>query len=107
MTTTTPLQALPVPQETDNPDVPVHMNALAVALEKRLFGVYNSASDRDAKITSPAEGQVAYQKDTDKVYLYINTWTQIWPATGVPAVFKGTTVPNNSTGVDGDLYFKY
>jgi len=107
MATTTALQALPVPEETDKPDPPADFLKLANAVEKRLAAVYASAADRDAKVTAPAEGQVAILKDVNRIYCYFDTaWTQIYPPTGLPTITSGTTAPNNATGANGDVYLQ-
>lgn len=107
MATTTPLQDLPVPEITDDPDVVGDINALANAIEKKLAGVYNSVADRDARITAPVEGQVAILRDLDKGYIYLaGGWKQFYPASG-PSITSGTTAPSNATGANGDLYLRY
>ena len=104
MATTTPLQNLPIPEDTDDPNVPGDISALANAIEKRLAGVYNSVADRDARIVTPQEGQVAILKDVDKIYCYFgSTWTQIYPP-ALPAITSGTTAPTG--GANGDIYFQ-
>ena len=106
MATTTPLQGLPIPEATDDPNIAADITSLALAIEKRLVGVYASAVDRDAKVTSPQEGQVALLKDVNKIYWYDSAaWVQIFPA-NVPSITSGTTAPSNATGNDGDLYFR-
>ncbi len=105
MATTTPGQSLPVPTGTDDPDIPADLLALASAIEKRLMGVYNNATDRSARVTAPQEGQFAYLKDTKLVYRYDGAaWVQ-FPA-AQPAITSGTTVPSNASGANGDIYFK-
>lgn len=107
MATTTPLQNLPVPEDTDDPNIPADITALATAIEKRLVGVYNDAADRDARITAPQEGQVAVLKDTDKIHGYFSgAWKQIYPAQGLQTIRNGSAAPDNSVGVDGDVYFR-
>lgn len=103
---TTPLQSFPTPISTDDPDVTADTYTLATAIEKRVMGVYNNATDRDARITSPQEGQFAYLKDTDLVWRYTGSaWTLFPPA--APSITSGTTTPSNGTGANGDIYFKY
>lgn len=106
MATTTPMQAFPVMEGTDDPDIPADIMALALAIEKRVVGVYNNVADRDAKITAPVEGQIAYLKDTNKLTYYSGSaWTDVVPA--LPAFYSGTTAPDNADGVNGDIYIKY
>lgn len=106
MATTTPGQSFPVPQSTDDPDVPGDMLALALAIEKRVVGVYNDVADRNARVTAPQEGQFAYMKDTNTFAFYTGSAWQGFP-TPVPSITSGTTVPSNATGANGDIYFKY
>lgn len=105
MATTTPGQSLPVMTASDDPDIPADIMSLALAIEKRLMGVYNNATDRDTRVPSPQEGQFAILKDTDLVYRYTGSaWTLFPPA--APTITSGTTVPSNGTGANGDIYFK-
>lgn len=104
MATTTPRQDLPIPTSGDDPDIVADLNSLAVAIEKRLFGVYDDTADRDARNSSPEEGQVAFHKDTNRVYCYYDSaWNQIYPQT-FPAITSGTSAP--SGGSNGDVYFQ-
>jgi hypothetical protein len=106
MATTTPQQGLPVPEATDDPNVAEDITNLALAIEKRLVGVYTSAADRDAKVTAPQEGQVAITKDNDRMFFYSGSaWVQMFPAV-VPSITSGTTAPSNATGSNGDVYFR-
>jgi hypothetical protein len=105
MATTTPMQAFPVMEATDDPDIPADIMALAVAVEKRVVGVYNNVADRDAKIASPQEGQVAYLKDSNTLTFYTGAaWTDVVP--DVPSFTSGAVVPDNATGSNGDVFFK-
>lgn len=105
MATTTPLQSLPVPELTDDPDVVGDMTALAVAIEKRLMGVYASATDRNTKVSSPQNGQFAFLVDTGKMYVYRSSAWNEFPAPQV-SITAGSSVPSNSVGNDGDVFFK-
>lgn len=105
MPTTTTAQAFPVPVSTDDPDIAADLLTLATAIEKRVAGVYNNAADRDAKITSPQEGQVAFLKDTNNWTYYNGTiWDLMFP--DLPSFSSGTTVPSNASGANGDVFFK-
>lgn len=106
MVANTPANTFPYPQSTDDPDVPSDMQALAVAIDKRVMGVYNNASDRNSKTsTILQEGLFAYLKDTDAVTYYDGAAWQPYPA-AYPAITSGTSVPSNSSGTDGDIFFK-
>lgn len=104
MATTTTLQDLPIPEDTDDPDVVDDMTNLANAIELRLAGVYNTVTDRDTRITSPAEGQVGYLKDSN-TWTYYNgsAWTEMFAV--VPSITSGTAAPTG--GSDGDIYFQH
>jgi len=105
MTTTTPAQGFTVPTSDDDPNIPDDMLTLATAIEKRVCGVYNSATDRGTKVPSPQEGQVAYLKDTN-TWTYYNgsAWTGMFA--DVPTFSSGTSVPSNASGANGDVFFK-
>lgn len=103
---TTALQQLRTPNPDEDPDIPGDLANLADDVDKRLGAVYNSAADRDSRNTSPQEGQFAYLKDTDKLYVYTTTWTQIWPPTGIPTFTSGSGAPSSASGTTGDVYFQ-
>lgn len=106
MVTTTPGQSFPVPESTDDPNVPDDMNNLALAVERRVFGVYNNVTDRNTRVPAPQEGQVAFIKDTDAFVFYNGTsWEPMFEQP--PTFFSGTSVPSSGLGVNGDVYFKY
>ena len=105
MATTTPAQAFPVMTAGDEPNIPADILALATAIEKRVLGVYNNATDRDTKLTAPQEGQVAYLKDTNAFTYYDGAaWDAMF--TTPPEFSSGTVVPSNASGNDGDVFFK-
>ena len=107
MATTTPLQNLPVPEDADDPNIPADITALANAIEKRLAGVYANVADRDARITAPEEGQVAILRDVDQIHCYLaGAWKQVYPAQGLQTIRNGSAAPDNSVGVNGDVYFR-
>lgn len=105
MPSTTPMQGFRVPINSDDPDVVDDMTQLARAIERRVVGVYASAADRDAKVTAPEEGQVAYLKDSNSFTFHTGTaWTAMFQQP--PAFNVGTVVPDNSMGSNGDVFFK-
>lgn len=105
MPTTTPQQAFPVMVDGDDPDIPEDIMALALAIEKRVVGVHNNVAARDAAVTSPEEGQVAYLKDSNKLTYYTGSaWADVLPT--IPNFSTGTTVPLDSSGTNGDVFFK-
>lgn len=105
MPTTTPGQSFPVPVNGDDPNIPEDLSNLAVAIEKRVMGVYNSIADRDARVTVPQEGQCAFLKDTNSFTYYNGSaWAAMFQQP--PTFTVGTVVPGNGTGVNGDVFFK-
>ena len=105
MATTTSNQALRIPQTTDDPNIVEDMTNLALDIEKRLVMVFNSTADRSSRLPSPTEGMLSYLKDTD-TYSYFNgtSWTDL--VSDAPTFSSGTAVPSNSSGSDGDVFFK-
>lgn len=105
MATTTANQAIRVPQSTDDPDVVDDLNKAILDVEKKLVMVFNSASDRSTRVTTPTEGMLSYQKDTDLYYTYNGAaWVALLPA--VPTFTYGTAVPSNASGANGDVFWK-
>ncbi|MFF7210318.1 hypothetical protein ACFZAU_07210 [Streptomyces sp. NPDC008238] len=101
MTSYTALSALPFPQPTDSADLPAHMKALADAADGRTVLRFADAATRDAKITAPAAGMVAwlaapgcftYHNGTAWVGLGVwNGYTPTWTATTTnPTIGDGT-----------------
>lgn len=60
MTDTTAINAIPFPEGTDDPDISAEVAAAAAALDNVMVPRFASASERDAVITSPVEGQLAW-----------------------------------------------
>lgn len=104
MATTTPGQDFPTPTNSDDPDIPGDLFALASAIEKRVVGIYNNVADRDTRVPAPVEGQVAYLKDTNSfVYYDSAAWVTMFPTP--PTFTSSASVPSNGTGADGDVHF--
>jgi hypothetical protein len=105
MATTTPNQGLPVPQSTDDPNIVEDLTNLALAIEKKLVMAFTNASDRSSRVPSPAEGMFAFMKDTNEFHVFDGSeWTPAIPA--MPVFSSGTTVPPNTSGDDGDVFFQ-
>lgn len=104
---TTPLQGLSYSIGSDNPKtIDDTMKLLAEGLEKKLVQVYTSTTDRDSKLTAPTNGMLVYLTGTNVLQLRVgSSWTQIYPPPSAPTITSGTSVPSNSTGADGDLFF--
>lgn len=105
MPTTTTAQGFPVMVDGDDPNIPEDIMNLTKAIEKRVMGVYNTATDRNTKLPTPEEGQVAYLKDTNTFTFYTGSaWTNMF--TAPPTFTSGATVPANTSGSNGDVFFK-
>lgn len=105
---TTPMQGLSYSVGTDNPKtIDDTMKLLAEGTEKKLVQVYTSTADRDAKCTAPTNGMLIYITGTNVLQLRVgSTWTQIYPPAAQPTISTGSTVPANSSGANGDLFFQ-
>lgn len=101
---TTPAQLFPIPLAIDNPDVVDDVGGLAKAIEKRVIGVYATTADRDTKTTAAGveEGMFAFTKDSNRTWYYTGSAWVGWP----PQITSGSSVPANSVGTDGDVFFK-
>jgi len=102
-----PVQGLPYPDQNEKLNtVDEYIRNLAFALEKKLFMVFENASDRDTKIGTPTEGMVAYLKTENQAHVRVDaTWKQIYPAS--PTIYTGTAAPAASLGAVGDIYVQY
>jgi len=106
-TPTTPAQQFPIPVDGDDPDVTGDTATLAKAIEKRVVGVYASTADRDTKTAAAGvqEGMFAFTKDTNKLWYHDGAaWQEF--RIGSFAITSGGTVPANSSGNNGDVFFK-
>lgn len=65
MSTSSPLQNLPIPESTDAANAPAQISALAQAAEKKLVMTFASESARDAAITSPVQGMTCFITGAD------------------------------------------
>jgi hypothetical protein len=104
---TTANQQLPYPTAADDPNVPQDIQALAEAVDKKVVMVFASVSDRSTRVPAPTAGMLGVMNDTDTVVFYDGAaWKTIYPPP-VPAVTNGTTVPSNSSGANGDVFYKF
>lgn len=104
MATTTSNQGIRIPQSTDDPDVVGDLNNAVADIEKKLVMVFNNTSDRSTRLPAPTEGMLSYLKDVDLYYTYNGTaWVLL---VNVPAFTSGSSVPSNSVGNNGDVFFK-
>ena len=105
MATTTSNQGIRIPQSTDDPDVVGDLGNAVADIEVRLVMVFTSATDRSTRVPAPTEGMFSYLKDVNKHYYYDGTaWQALVPS--VPTFSSGTSVPSNSSGADGDVFWK-
>jgi hypothetical protein len=107
MPTTTANQQIPLPVDTDDPNIPDDLNTLATFLEHQIVGIYTTTSDRDTRANSTAkEGQVAFVKADNSFWVWNgSTWDKMYISYSyVPAITSGTAAP--SGGNNGDVYFK-
>ena len=101
---TTPAQGFPVPVAADDPDIVADVTSLAKAIEKRVVGVYATSAARDTATNAAGveEGMFAFTKNDNRMWYYSGTAWVPWP----PTITAGSSVPSNSVGVDGDVFFK-
>lgn len=100
-------QGLPYPESTDTPNTPLHIQNLAVAVEKKVVMVFTDSTQRDTKVAAPTSGMFCVLTGTDVVQFYDGaTWQQIYPPV-IPTFTRGTVVPSNSSGADGDVFLKF
>ena len=96
-----------VPDANEDPNLAFDLLAIAKAIEKRLVGVYATAAARDAATTAAGvqEGMFAFTMDTDTFwYRSASAWVSFPPPQ--PAITHGSSVPPNSSGTNGDVFFK-
>lgn len=104
---TTPAQGWRIPIPADDPDVVDDITQLAKLIEKRVMGVYATTAARDTATTTAGveEGMFAFTKDSNQVWYYDGSaWVAFPPAQ--PAITSGTSVPADSSGANGDIFFK-
>ncbi|MEV5535003.1 hypothetical protein [Streptomyces prunicolor] len=101
MTSYTPLGGLPYPAPTDTADLPFHLQSLAEGIDARTVLRYATAAARDAAVTTPAAGMVAWLTTPGTLSYYTgtawialgawNAYTPAWTAaTTNPAIGDGT-----------------
>ena len=106
MATQTANQGMPYPEGEDPPNIPLFIQNLAEAVEKKLVMVFTNSGQRTTKVPAPTSGMMSVLTDTDVVEFYDGaTWQRVYPP-NVPTFTRGTTVPSNATGANGDIFFK-
>ncbi|MFD7897495.1 hypothetical protein [Streptomyces sp. NPDC059743] len=81
----TPMSNLPYPQPADPADLPAHLKALAEALDHRTVLRFADAAARDAKVTAPIAGMLAWVGSPGRLMYY--TGAEWVPAAPTP-VYK-------------------
>lgn len=78
-------------------------NTNSVWIPVRVYNFFASAAARDAAITAPVEGQIAYLQDTDAIWLYDGAvWRLRWRwGTGSPETVVTATVGAQFIRTDG------
>jgi hypothetical protein len=106
MPTNTPIQGFRIPAGADDPDVVDDIKQLAEGVEKRVMMIFATAAARDTAVTGKVEeGMFAFLKDTNALTYYDGSaWQTFKP--GSFAITSGATVPSNTSGTDGDVFFK-
>ncbi|MFE6165579.1 hypothetical protein ACFQ7F_42510 [Streptomyces sp. NPDC056486] len=81
MVALTPLGSLPYPQPADNADIPVHLQSLAEAVDGRTVLRFADGAARDAKLTDPIPGMVAWLNNPGRFYYFAadKRWTALVP----------------------------
>lgn len=104
---------LPYPQSSDTPDVPRDIQALASAVDTKLLQTvrtFATTAARDAAITSPTAGMVAYIDSNDVnegLYVHNGTswrkgpgWNAPWGTMGVNTKGSNQTISSANTWTD-------
>jgi hypothetical protein len=76
----TPISTLPYPQATDPADLPAHLKALADAADGRLVMRFPDTATRDAKLTAPVAGMLAWIGTPGRMMYYTGSaWVPVAP----------------------------
>ena len=96
-----------IPDANEDPNIPGDLSSLANKIEKRVMGVYATTAARDSATSAAGveEGMFAFTKDTNSTWYFDGTAWQAWPPPQ-PLVTSGPTVPPNSSGNNGDVFFQ-
>ncbi|MFG2138015.1 hypothetical protein [Streptomyces sp. NPDC048650] len=81
MSKLTPLGNLPYPEQADTADIPTHLQSLAEAVDGRTVLRFTDGSGRDAKVTAPVAGMVAWLSNPGRLTYYTGTvWALVSPS---------------------------
>jgi hypothetical protein len=95
------------PLDTDNPEIPNDIQYAVLDIESHLVGIYTGTTDRTTRNGSPTEGEVGYMKDTNTLVAYDGSaWVTISAPTGIVNITSGPVVPANTSGNNGDVFFR-
>jgi hypothetical protein len=96
-----PVSGVTLPQTTDTDNVPGALATLMDGVEPQLLLRFASASERDALLTAPQRGQVAWLDNPGKHTKYDGAaWVNLNPRMGTPVDYHGSSggnVPGNTT----------
>ncbi|KFF96218.1 hypothetical protein IQ62_37480 [Streptomyces scabiei] len=96
MTAYTPLNGLPYPQPTDTANLPLHLQSLAEVVDGRTVMRFGNAAARDAAITTPAPGMVAWLSTPGQLTHYTGSlWAPVTP--GLVYLYNNTVGTTTST----------
>ncbi|MDQ0992023.1 hypothetical protein [Streptomyces sp. V3I7] len=77
----TTISGLPYPQPTDPADLPAHLKALADAVDGRAVLRFADATARDAKVTAPVAGMIAWVGTPGRMMYHTGTaWVPLAPS---------------------------
>jgi hypothetical protein len=93
-----------LPDDNESADFPFQIAQIVNAIEPNLVLKAGSVAAANTSLAPPAEGMVLVTTVAPKeVYVRQGTaWVKIYPNQ-----YAGTTVPANTLGVNGDVYFQY
>lgn len=108
--TVTPVNGVQVPDHNELLNqVAVFSQKVAAQTEPFTVMRFDNQADLTATLVgalAPAEGMVAYIKDSDVLQLYTGSaWKRIYPVER--QTYVGTTTPSASLGAVGDIYLQY
>ncbi|MER7813715.1 hypothetical protein ABZ714_30775 [Streptomyces sp. NPDC006798] len=95
---TTPIGAAPYPAPTDADSVPADMMALAVWASTRVTMRFADAAERDAAVTAPVSGMVAWLANPGALTIRTaTTWRTIWTDLTWTAILLGSAYATYDT----------
>lgn len=97
MVASTPSASLSYPEPADLPQVNVHLQALATAVDTLTIPRFASTAARSATIPSPTNGQAAYLQDAEQLTFYKSGYGVFHPVSK-PTLLKMKTADENVVG---------